>query len=47
MERREGRRDIPIDFEVHYLVRSLDDAPKIFGWVSGDEQMLLRQHGII
>jgi hypothetical protein len=39
---REGRRDIPI-----YLVRNPDGAPKIFGWVSGDEQMLLRRHGII
>lgn len=39
--------DISIDFEVHYLVQQLQDAPRIFGWVSGDEQAVLRQHGII
>ncbi|WP_409363405.1 nuclear transport factor 2 family protein [Bradyrhizobium sp. AUGA SZCCT0274] len=38
--------DISIDFEVHYLVQQLEDAPKIFGWVSGDEQAVLKQHGI-
>jgi hypothetical protein len=39
--------DVSIDFEVHYLVQQLDDVPKIFGWVSGDEQAVLKQHGII
>ena len=38
--------DVAIDFDVHYLVQQLDDEPKIFGWVSGDEQALLREHGI-
>ncbi len=41
------RTDVAIDFDVHYLVQKLDDEPKIFGWVSGDEQALLRKHGII
>jgi hypothetical protein len=39
--------DISIDFEVHYLVQQLEGTPKIFGWVSGDEQAVLKQHGII
>src|SRR5882757_4117740 len=39
--------DIPIDFDVHYLVQKLNGAPKIFGWVSGDEQALLKEHGIV
>jgi hypothetical protein len=42
-------RDIsisPIDFEVHYLVQKLDGEAKVFGWVSGDEQALLKKHGI-
>jgi hypothetical protein len=39
--------DVTIDFEVHYLVQQLDGTPKIFGWVSGDEQAMLKQHGII
>ena len=44
---REGQPDVAIDFDVHYLVQKLDDAPKVFGWVSGDEQALLKQHGVI
>lgn len=44
---RSAAPDVSIDFDVHYLVQQLDDGPKIFGWVSGDEQALLRQHGIV
>ncbi len=43
---RAGREDVAIDFEVHYLVQALDGEPKVFGWVSGDEQALLKQHGV-
>ncbi|MFT3718218.1 nuclear transport factor 2 family protein [Pseudorhodoferax sp.] len=39
--------DVAIDFDVHYLVQLHDGEPRIFGWVSGDEQALLRQHGIL
>lgn len=39
--------DISIDFEVHYLMQQLEDVPKVFGWISGDEQAVLKQHGII
>ncbi|HEY4251865.1 MAG TPA: nuclear transport factor 2 family protein [Roseomonas sp.] len=45
-----ARPDLPevmIDFDVHYLVQTLDEEPRIFGWVSGDEQALLRQRGVI
>jgi hypothetical protein len=41
-----GKSDVVIEFEVHYLIQKLEGEPKIFGWVSGDEQKLLRQHGI-
>jgi hypothetical protein len=44
---RNHQPDIAIDFEVHYLVRMLDREPKVFGWISGDEEELLRKHGII
>jgi hypothetical protein len=45
---RPSQPDVAIDFEVHYLVQQLDGAPpQVFGWVSGDEQALLRQHGIV
>ncbi|MBR0858432.1 nuclear transport factor 2 family protein [Bradyrhizobium liaoningense] len=43
---RGGEPDVSIDFEVHYLVQQLEDGPKIFGWISGDEQAVLKQHGI-
>lgn len=43
---RNDRPDVTIDFDVHYLVQMLDGEPKVFGWVSGDEQALLRKHGI-
>ncbi|MEZ0000918.1 hypothetical protein ABIA18_002715 [Sinorhizobium fredii] len=40
------RPDIVIDFEVHYLVQLHNGEPRIFGWVSGDEEAVLREHGI-
>ena len=43
---RQDKPDVTIDFDVHYLVQQLDGAPKIFGWISGDEQAVLKQHGI-
>lgn len=44
---RQGGADVAIDFDVHYLVQKLDGEPKVFGWVSGDEQALLKEHGVI
>jgi hypothetical protein len=41
------QKDTAIDFDVHYLVQNLDGDAKVFGWVSGDEQALLKQHGIV
>jgi hypothetical protein len=43
---RKNQPDAKIDFDVHYLVQVLDGEAKVFGWVSGDEQALLKQHGI-
>ena len=39
--------ELAIDFEVHYLVQQLGADPKVFGWVSGDEQAQLKEHGIV
>ena len=37
-----------IDFEVSYLLRGLPDEPRIFGWVShDDEQVVMRDRGIL
>jgi len=43
---REGRPDTAIDFEVHYFVRAPDGEPQVFGWVTGDEEAVLKAHGI-
>ncbi|NGM44666.1 nuclear transport factor 2 family protein [Rhodobacter sp. SGA-6-6] len=45
-----ARDDLPeteIDFEVHYLVQVLNGEPKVFGWMSGDEQALLKARGVV
>ncbi len=44
---RKDQPDVAIDFDVHYFVQKLDGEPRVFGWVSGDEQALLRKHGIL
>ncbi len=44
---RDGRSDVAIDFDVHYFVQKLAGEPKVFGWVSGDEQALLKEHGVV
>ena len=44
---KKDRPDVTIDFDIHYFVRTVDGKSKVFGWVSGDEQALLREHGII
>ena len=44
---RKDRADTNIDFDVHYLVQTLGGKAKVFGWISGDEQALLKKHGIV
>lgn len=44
---RKGQPDVAIDFDVHYLVQIVNGEPSVFGWISGDEQALLKQHGIV
>jgi hypothetical protein len=39
--------DISIGFDVHYLIQQVQETPKIFGWISGNEQDVLKEHGII
>lgn len=36
-----------IDFEVIYLLRIKDGPPKIFAYITGDEQQALEDHGVI
>jgi hypothetical protein len=44
---RKDQPDVAIAFDVHYFVQNVDGEPRVFGWVSGDEQALLRKHGIV
>ena len=44
---RKDQPDVTVDFDVHYFVRTVDGKSKVFGWVSGDEQELLRKHGVV
>lgn len=44
-----ARPDLPetvVDFEVHYLVQVLASRARVFGWITGDEDAVLKQHGI-
>jgi hypothetical protein len=43
---RKDQTDVSIEFDMYYLVQTLDRQPRIFGWISGDEQALLKAHGI-
>lgn len=45
-ERRDGDL-VTIDFDVTYLLQIKDGTPQIFAYVAGDEQGLLREHGLI
>jgi hypothetical protein len=45
--RRKDGGEVSIDFDVIYLLRVKDGPPKIFAYISGDEQQALREHGVI
>ena len=38
---------VTIDFEVIYLLEDTSGTPKIFGYITGDEQKAYRDHGLI
>lgn len=42
-----NKQPIEIDFDVHYLIQEQNGKARIFGWISGNEQELLQQYGII
>jgi len=44
---RKNQPDTAIDFDVHYLVQNLSGEAKVFGWIAGDEQAVLKKHGIV
>jgi hypothetical protein len=38
---------VTIDFDVIYVLEDIRGTPKIFGYITGDEQNVLREHGLI
>jgi hypothetical protein len=44
---RQGGNEEKVDFDVVYFVQTLDDGPKIFAYVTGDEQQILQERGLI
>lgn len=42
-----NNQKVDIDFDVHYLMQELNGKLRIFGWISGNEQELLKQYGVI
>jgi hypothetical protein len=45
--RRADATDVAIDFDVIYLFHMPDGNPKIFGYITGDENRALREHGLL
>jgi hypothetical protein len=44
--RKDGEK-IPIDFEVIYFLQKLEEAPKIFAFIGGDEEKVLKENGLL
>jgi hypothetical protein len=40
-------QEITIPFNAHYLLQIRQNKPVIFGWITGGEQQLLQEYGII
>jgi hypothetical protein len=40
-------REIRIEFDVIYFPQIIGDTPKVFAYITGDEQKTLREHGLI
>lgn len=46
-ERKKDAAQVTIDFEGIYLLQVREGQPRIFAYITGDEQEVLRSHGII
>jgi hypothetical protein len=45
-QKQDGNEEL-VAFEVIYLVQIINEQPKIFGYITGDEQQLLKEKGLI
>jgi hypothetical protein len=44
--KKDGKK-VQIEFDVIYLLQLIGDTPKIFAYITGDEQKVLKEHGLI
>lgn len=44
--KKDGKEEL-IEFDVIYFVQMIDEKPKIFAYITGDEQGILREKGLI
>jgi hypothetical protein len=44
---KKDKRSVTINFEIIYFLRSKDDELKIFAYITGDEQKVLKEYGLI
>ncbi len=44
--RKKGGGEEQIDFDNIYFVQTIGGVPRIFGYITGDEQKLLRERGL-
>lgn len=44
--RKDGKK-ITIDFDVHYLLQHIGGQVKIFAFIAGDEEKVMKEHGLI
>ncbi|MES2949022.1 MAG: hypothetical protein V4858_10820 [Pseudomonadota bacterium] len=45
--RKKDGQTVSLSFDVMYLVQRRLEGPKIFGFISGDEMAVFRQHGLV
>lgn len=44
---RKDGREVAIEFDNIYFLQVLNDTPEIFAYITGDEQKVLRDHGLV
>ena len=44
---RKDKKQVTIDFDVTYLLQLREKGPKIFAYITGDEQKVLKEQGLI
>jgi hypothetical protein len=45
--RKQDLNPVSIEFDVHYFTQQQNGGPRIFAYITGDEQKALREHGLI